>query len=354
MNNEKFIGVDLHKKYLTVSVMDEGGDIKDQLNIDNDKEAIVHFFKQYPQSKVAVESTFNWYPFFDTVEPLVQEIHLANPARTKAIASAKIKTDKIDSSILAHLLRTDLLAESYIAPLEIRYWRETVRGRFALVKTQTYLKNLIHAILFKNGISHDFSDLFSAQGIAFLKDLPLAEPYQQNLDALLAILSETQKQIKKFSKIIQEKVKLDQSCQLLVTIPGIGSCAAALIKAEIGSIERFVSDDKLCSYAGLISSIHSSGGKTFYGHITKAGSRWLRWILVEAVQTLTKSNTALGRYYRRLNKRKGKNVAKVATARKLCSIIWHVLFRKEPYNDTKAAGKTNLAKAGYSSFGHTS
>lgn len=169
MDNEKFIGVDLHKKYLTVSVMDENGNLENQLNVDNDKEAIVDFFAQYPQGRLAVESTFNWYPFFDSVEPLVREIHLINPVWTKAIASAKIKIDKIDSSILAHLLRTNLLAKSYIAPLEIRYWREMVKGRFALVKMQTYLKNLIQAILFKNGTVHEFTDLFGKRGLEFLK-----------------------------------------------------------------------------------------------------------------------------------------------------------------------------------------
>lgn len=354
MNNDKYIGVDLHKKYLTITVMNYLGKIEDQLNINNEKDIVHNFFKQYPEGKVAVESTFNWYPFFDNVEPLVKEIHLSNPVRNKVIAKSKIKTDKIDSKILAHLLRTDFLAESYIAPLDIRHWRETIRGRFALVKTQTYLKNLVHAILFKNGITHEFSDLFGKNGIEFLKNLSLDKSYRNNLDAILAALSETRKQIEKLSKPIREKVKEDKDCQLLQSVPGIGLYFSALIKAEIGSINRFYSDDKLCSYAGLVPSVSSSGGKTYYGNIVKCGSGWLRWAFVEGAQTLTKSDSALGRYYRKLRKNKNKNVAKVATARKLCSIVYYVLKRKEPYNDLKASAKPTRTKAGHSSFGHTS
>lgn len=354
MNKEKYIGVDLHKKYLTVTVMNYRGRIENQLNINNQKENVSDFFKQYPEGRIAVESTFNWYPFFDTVEPLVKEICLSNPVRNKAIAEARIKTDKIDSATLAHLLRTDLLSKSYIAPLDIRYWRETIRGRFALVKMQTYLKNIVHSILFKNGIIHEFSDLFGKEGIRFLKNLSLDKSYRDNLDAILANLSETKKQIEKLSKPIREKVKKDKDCQLLQSIPGIGLYFSALIKAEIGSIDRFRSDDKLCSYAGLIPSVSSSGGKTYYGHITKLGSGWLRWAFVEGIQTLTKSDSALGRYYRRIRRNKGRNVAKVATARKLCSIVYYILKHKEPYNDNKALAKSTKAKAGHSSLRHTS
>ena len=116
-----------------------------------------------------------------------------------------------------------------------------------------------------------------------------------------------------------------------LSIPGVGYYLALLIKAEIGDVNRFVSGDHLCSYAGIVPSTHSSGGVTRHGGITREGSRWLRWAVVEAAMTHIKYDTAITRAYHRIAEKRGKQVAIVAAARKLLLCCYSVLKTRRPY-----------------------
>ena len=112
---------------------------------------------------------------------------------------------------------------------------------------------------------------------------------------------------------------------LLMTIPGVGYYSALLIKSEIGDVKRFPSAKQLCSYAGLVPSTHASGNVCYHGHITKQGSKWLRWILIEAAIHAAKRTGPLRRFYYKVERKKGGKVAKVATARKLLEWIYHMM-----------------------------
>jgi transposase len=119
-----------------------------------------------------------------------------------------------------------------------------------------------------------------------------------------------------------------------MTIPGIGYYTAVLMKSEIGDINRFVFPERLCSYAGLVPSTRASGKTVWHGNITKEGSRWLRWVMVEAAQThVHKYDTSITRAYNRIAERKGKKIATVAAARKLLMCSFSVLKNKRPYYD---------------------
>lgn len=148
--------------------MDESGKIVEQTRFLNDSESIQKFVKTLPSdSRIVLEAIGGWYYFYEQVEKQIPDIVLAHPLKTRAIASARIKTDKIDSKILTHLLRTDLVPTAYIPDREIRDIREVLRYRASLVMNQTMLKNKIHAILAKNGIQFPFSDLSSKKGQEF-------------------------------------------------------------------------------------------------------------------------------------------------------------------------------------------
>ena len=112
-------------------------------------------------------------------------------------------------------------------------------------------------------------------------------------------------------------VKDDEEAKFLMTIPGIDYYSAPLITSEIGDIHRFPSAKQLCSYAGVVPSTYSSGSSTFHGHITKQGSRWLRWIVAEAVVHCINKPGHVQEFYQRVQKRKGVKIAKVATRRKI-------------------------------------
>ncbi len=119
--------------------------------------------------------------------------------------------------------------------------------------------------------------------------------------------------------------KDDEDARLLITIPGIDYYSALLIKSKIGDVNRFPSAKQLCSYSGLVPSTYSSGNTTFHGHITKQGSRWLRWILAEAIGHCVKKPGHLKEFYWKLARRKGEKIAKVAIERKLLEWIYHML-----------------------------
>jgi len=332
-NANSYIGVDLHKKTCFITVMNEMGKIKRQTEIKNEKETICEFFKRYNDASVAVESTMNWMPFYENLENMGFNVVLSNPLQTKAIAAARIKNDKVDSRVLADLLRTNFLPTAYLQPREVRDLKELVRQRMNYVDMRTQIKNQIHSVLFKSGISHSFSNLYGKAGMEFLKKLELREVYRRQLDWHLTALGNISVQIKEMSEVIEKTAKADFDCRLLATIPGIGYFNALLIKSEIGDIARFANANKLCSYAGLIPSTYASADKVRHGRITKRGSKWLRKALVDSITSGCRHEGRLAYVYRKLKKSKGTGKARVATARKLCHIIFAMLTDKQPFRE---------------------
>lgn len=328
-----YIGVDLHKKTCFITIMDKMGKIKKQTEIDSDKKSVLKFFKKQTESKVAVESTMNWIPFYESLESLKINVSLSNPLQTKAIASARIKNDKVDSKVLADLLRTNLLPCAYIQAQKIRDLKELVRERANFVELRTKIKNKIHSVLFKTNHRHSFTNLYGQAGIKWLKELELRDVYRQELNRYLKTLNHFNEQIDKVSTIIENTAKLDFDCKLLMTIPGISYYSALMIKSEIGDISRFSNANKLCSYAGLIPSTYASADKIRTGRITKRGSKWLRMAIINAVTSGSRNHNRIGAFYKKLKKSKGTGKAKVAAARKLCSVIFAILSDQVPFEN---------------------
>lgn len=291
------------------------------------------FFKKYTDASIAVESTMNWIPFYENLEGLGCKVVLSNPLQTKAIASARIKNDKVDSKVLADLLRTNLLPTAYIQPRDIRDLKELVRQRVHYVGIRTMIKNKIHSVLFKTNTKHSFTNLYGKAGMKWLKQLELRNIYKNELNRYLTTLHLLDQQIDELSKTIQNTAKLDYDCKLLMTIPGISYYTALMIKSEIGTISRFTGANKLCSYAGLIPSTYASAEKIRHGKITKRGSKWLRTALVNAITSGCRNPNRIASFYKKLKINKGTGKAKVASARKLCTIIFAMLTDQQPYHD---------------------
>jgi len=334
-NVSAYIGVDLHKKTCYVTVMDQAGVISKQTEIKNDREEIERFFNIYDNkgSRVAVESTMNWIPFYEQVEALGFKVVLSNPLMTKAIAAARIKNDKVDSKILAELMRTDFLPTAYIQPKDIRDLKELIRQRAIYVGMRTKIKNKIHSVLFKTGDKSPVKVLFGKAGRKFLTELKVSAVYRAELDRYLLTLTNFDSQIKELETEVAKTAKADYDCKLLCTIPGVGPYTALMIKSEIGDISRFAGSDKLCNYAGLVPSTYASGEKIRTGRITKRGSKWLRKALVDAVTSSRRNANKISVFYKKLKKSKGTGKAKVAAARKLCSVIFAMLTDKQPFKE---------------------
>lgn len=327
------IGLDMHKKFSRVEVIDEEGkNIDKRVLFHHDQEKIRKYFSLIGQNgTVTLEATRNWYWLFELLEEEGLKVKLAHPLKVRLIADARIKTDSIDAYTLAHLERTGYLPEAYIPTRDVRDNRELLRYRLSLIRIRTGLKNRIHAILDKLGIIHPFSDLFGKKGREFLKEISLRDVYRKELDGYLSTIEFLDEILKGITKRIQTSVEKDPKAELLMSIPGISYLTAHLLLCEIGDIKRFPSAKRLCSYAGIVPGTHQSADRIWHGPITKQGNRYIRWAMVEAVHIALVKDPVLAIFYKKLKREKGAAKARVAVARKLLVAVYHVLKKEESY-----------------------
>ena len=329
----KYVGVDIGKKKCRAAIMNSEGKIVKELDFFNNSDGIASLTLLLSMDdKVVMESTGPyWLDLYNQLDELHIPVVLANPLKTKAIASARIKSDKVDARILAHLLRTDLIPECYVPPKEMREIRSSVRHRLSIVKLRTMVKNKAHALVDRNGLKHDFSDLFGKAGLLWLKSVELCGLDRLMLDNYLMHLENLDLQIDRVDLEITSRASFDSDVRLLLSLKGINVYSALLIKSEIGKIERFSDYKKLVSWAGLAPSLHQSGDVEYHGNITKQGSTMLRWIMVESARVASVFDPRLKAFYERVARRRGDQKAVVAVANKMLKIIWFMLTREEAY-----------------------
>jgi transposase len=308
--------------------MDERGKILRQEKFRNERSELDRILDGIDDAKVAMEACYCWQPVYEFLESKGYEVKLAHPTKTRIIAEAKIKTDAKDSERLAHLLRSDLLPTSYVPPRESRELRELVRLRTYLVRERTRFKNKTRAELAKRGI-RVLKNPFTKRGTTSLKEYGI-----KAVEECLAMMGTLNERIKEISNELKRKAEGNEDAKLLMTIPGVGNFSALAILAEVGDISRFSDPEKLCSYAGLVPSIHQSGATRRHGTITKEGSKMLRWVIQECIWAhLEHSNdTHISRFFFRLASKKGKRKAAVAAARKLLVTIYWMLIRREKFH----------------------
>jgi transposase len=321
-----YIGVDLHKRFCYMTAMDATGRVLDQRKVANEAASIEGYLKRWSEPlALAVESCSFWPAFAEAVEPLVERLVLVHPQRVKAIASAKLKNDRVDSATLAHLLRTNLLPEAWRADASTRQLRELVRLRIDLGRQRARWKNRVHALLHAHGLRCPVSDLFGNAGRAWLGTVELPAATRPVLDSCLEMIDQCSRQIRVQEKCMKCRAEADPRVRWLTTIPGVGRYSALVLLAEIGPIERFADKKQLYSYAGLTPLLRQSAERKRSGHISRAGSPRLRWILVEAATVAARHSPAARAYYEPLAERKHRNIARVALARKLLGAVWALL-----------------------------
>jgi transposase len=332
------VGLDVHKKYTYYTEVDELGAVLRRGKVSN--EELPSLFADEQPRRAVLEAGRNWYHFFDSLEGLVEEVQLAHPLRTRAIAAAKVKTDKVDSATLAQLLRANLIPTAYTAPVHVREEREVLRYRASLVGLRTRVKNKIHAVVAKRGLICPWSDLFGKNGRLWLAAAPLPIVYRQTVEGYLRLLDGVNAEIDLVTDEVKQRVQLSDQAKLLMTIPGIGMYSGLLLLAEIGDIQRFPAREHLISYAGLAPIVRSSGGKTRYGPISKQGSPWLRWILVQAAHVAPKHDPDIRERFKTAAARRGNKVATVDLARHILKIVYQVLKTGRPYRPSGRSSST--------------
>ena len=351
------VGIDVGKRFCQAALKAEDGRLLDELRFENTSQGVHELLTHiavHGKARAVLESTANyWIRIHDMLEDHAVDTILANPRKTKLIAEAKIKSDKLDARTLATLLQGNLVFESYVPPKARREHRTLVRHRAGLVKTRTEVRNRIHALLAKHELQYDYSDLFGKKGVQWLESLQLQDVDQTIMNTNLALLETLDEQIEAVTVEIAKTACNEEDIRILVTMPGIDFYSAMVIASEIGDVKRFPTQWKLVAYAGLAPTQHQSGEYERRGGITKEGSKWLRWILVQAAQQARQHEPRFKAYYERVAKRRGSQKAIVAVAKEMLVVIWFMLTRREPYRgqdlqlvERKLKHMNNLAESG--------
>ncbi|MFW5904216.1 MAG: IS110 family transposase [Candidatus Saliniplasma sp.] len=322
-----YVGLDVHKKSVYGVVKTEKGKVIKEDKIDTEEKEIKHFFEEIEEKfEVALEATGSYEFFYETLEDIAEKVHLANPVKTKLIAEEEVKTDKVDANALADLLRGNLLPTSYVPSKDIRDLRRLGRNRISLGQQKTSVKNRIKSELRRKNLDYP-KKLLIKENIEWLESL-------ENIviDTNLPVLKELKKQCDVLEGKLQKKASQYDEIELLTSIPGIAVYSASVIYSEIADIDRFSSEDKLFSYAGLVPTVHQSGESTYHGEL-KHGSTYLKWIMIQAVQSHKRfcPESKISQFYSRMKRKKQKNVAKIAAARKLLQAIYWMLKNDDEF-----------------------
>jgi transposase len=325
-----YVGIDVHRKRSQVAVIDATGEVLANRNVPNGVEPILKVIGGLPPgTPAAFEAAYGTSWLVQLLEDYGFAPHLVHPLRCKAIASARLKNDKVDAATLAQLLRADLLPEAWIAPPPVRQLRALLRHRVALVRLRTLLRNRIHAIVADHGHDRPDGGYWSGPGRAWLASLQLPAVPRELVEDDLALIGALETVIDRLDWEIHQRARSDPRVKVLTQLPGVGPFTALVILAETGDVSRFGSARKLASWAGLTPTVRGSDRVAHYGHISKQGSVWLRWALCEAAQTAKRSpQFAAG--FQVIAGRRGKKIATTAVARKLLARAWHLLTDAEP------------------------
>jgi len=320
------IGVDLHQRFCYLTAVDASGKTLKQSQVVNEGAALRAWLRQVPAPRqVVVEASGFWPAFARAVQPEAERVVMVHPQRMKAIASARLKNDKVDSETLAQLSRADLLPEAWMANEPTQQLRLLTRLRITLGQQRAKAKNQLQAVLHQEGFLKPMADVFGKRGRAWLAGLALSPAGRVVVEVWLRVVDQMDQAILEQETALRKMAAADARAKWLQTVPGIGAYSAMVILAEIGEIERFPTKQALASYAGLTPSVRESAGKRKRGGIGHHGSGTLRWILLQVAQVAARCSPAARAWYLRLRQRKPSQVAKIALARKLLAAVWALL-----------------------------
>ncbi|UOT08520.1 IS110 family transposase (plasmid) [Rhodococcus opacus] len=323
-DGKQFVGIDLHRQRSVIVRQTDTGEQLAAVRIVNDPVALgLQIEKAGSNPEVVLEATYGWYWAVDALEAAGATVHLAHPLGVKGFRYRRVKNDVRDAGDLADLLRMNRLPEAWIAPCGTRELRELVRYRAKLVALRSGLKAQVHSVLAKAGVLIVATDLFGVDARKRLERTPLSGAYAQRVSSLLHLIDILDAEEVNLAGRIAAELRHDGGYRAIQALPGVGPTLAAIFVAEIGDVHRFADPGRLCSWAGLTPRHYESDTVVRRGHITKQGSNLVRWATVEAIQRKTTGKITADR--ERIAERRGKNIAKIAAARKLLTLVYYGL-----------------------------
>ena len=322
--SKEYVGIDLHRRRSVVVRKDSSGQLLETVHITNSPVALAEAVTRAGENpEVVLEATYGWYWAADVLAELGATVHLAHPLGNNW-GNRRVKNDERDAADLLDLLRLGRLAEAYVAPPGLRELRELVRHRAKLVTARSALKIQVSAVLAKEGVMLPVQNLFSVAGRSLLESIDLGDAYRLRVDSLLRLIEVFGPEIDEFDHLVAGILAEHAGYQAIEAIPGVGPVIGAVFVAEIGDVSRFPGPSQLCSWAGLTPRHRESDLKVRRGHISKQGSRLVRWAAVEAVGH-QRGATPIRALHHRVADRRGKNIGRVAAARKLLTLVYYGL-----------------------------
>lgn len=321
------VGIDLHRETVVIAAVNDAGEVIEPVRLRcNDAATIVNAVRALGTFRAVIEASATYRWLYDLLRPYGMVL-LAHPLRLRAMVQRRSKTDKLDAQLLANLLRIDQIPLAYIPPQPYHQLRELVRRRARLGRELAEAKIQLRALLARQNRQAPFRVPFGVRGLAWFRGQDFGWIENLTRDELLARMTHYGQQATILDQHIERLADTFPQVEVLTEIHGIGLYSALLIVAEIGEPERFRTAKQVSAYAGLTPRVHQSGGHCYRGSITRQGSAWLRWILVEAAMKAIREDTALKNFYTRVRKRSSAKIARVAVARKLAEICWKRLRR---------------------------
>lgn len=317
--------------------MGNGGTIGQQFRMGNNTDSWNEFMERYLylEPEIALEVSTTGKYCTRMLRDMGFSVHMADPVKLSLIFNTSKKNDKEDSYKLAKLLRLGELPEVHLPSKEADDLRSIVRYRKSLGDEITEIKNRVHAVLGRYGISIDATDIFGKRGLSEIERS--SEKMSASDRIIVSDMIERIRELKDRESTMEDEIARmcheRNDVKLLMTIPGINVYSAAAIVSEIDDVSRFESKEKLASYAGLVPKQDQSGGTDYRGHITKHGPSMIRFILVNAAHHIIKYSGRMKKKYLSIVRRVGMKRAIVAVARKLLEIIWTMLSRGVEFVD---------------------
>lgn len=324
------IGCDYHPSFQQVAVFDKQTGEIEQRRLRHRAEAEQFYGSLVGQTvRVGMEACGH-YPWFERLlSECGHELWLGDAARIRASVVRKQKTDRRDAEQLLKLLLEERFPRIWVPSLEERDTRQLLVHRHQQVEARTRVKNQLQAIALGQGMQRK-RKLWNEAGRAELEQLPLLPYASERRQQLLQTLDRLDGEIAELQRRVEQEASQRPAAVKLMTHPGVGPVTALAMVLTLGPAERFGAARQVGSYFGLIPSEHSSGGRQQLGRISKQGNAFVRFLLVEAGQSAARYDAELGRFYRRLAKRKHRALAKVAVARKLAMRLY--LMLREDWN----------------------
>jgi transposase len=343
-----YIGLDVHKKTISYCIKRVGGEVHAQGVVNATRAALEEWLKTLPQPwTAAMEATLFTGWIYDYLLPHASSLKVAHPLMLRAIAASKKKNDRVDAAKISDLLRCDLLPECYMAPVETRERRRTLRHRNLLVRQAVQMKNKIAGLLMETGVTYNKEKLHQKRYFAQLVKESTELP--ESLKPLLKIGRDTVERAatseRALIRALEHDPVLSARVERLQSIPSVGVVTALTWALEIGDVSRFPSLKHAVSYCGLCSAERSSAGIQKRSPISKQRNKHLQTVLVEAAKLAPRWNADLALLYDKEMQRGNRNRATLAVARKMVAYLLAVDRREKPFQGGKKKAKPIKAAA---------